>query len=313
MSGRGRLENEGSMALAVAFKAMGSLEEVQMPQNGINHAGITALAEAFAANKNLRHLNLQDNTFTKVGAASMAKALPHMQNLEVLNFGDCLLRNKGALIIAKALTEAHSKLRDVQLSFNEIKPSGASAIADALSNKENLTRLDLDGNEFGEGTIETIRSDLADKADILGSFSDDEGTGDEGEEEEDAEEEEEQEDDEEGEEVDDPTLQVQGLAITPRSQPQSVSAGDFLAFPSPTKLHRLGKDGGKSLVAHLGNNANNIDEALKTFMKVSSVVGVEDEKTRLQACPCADEILSAVLSSQDENIAMTFSNTLLFT
>ena len=52
---------------------MGSLEEVQMPQNGINHAGITALAEAFAANKNLRYLNLQDNTFTKVGAASMAK------------------------------------------------------------------------------------------------------------------------------------------------------------------------------------------------------------------------------------------------
>ena len=52
---------------------MGSLEEVQMPQNGINHPGITALAEAFAVNKNLRHLNLQDNTFTKVGAASMAK------------------------------------------------------------------------------------------------------------------------------------------------------------------------------------------------------------------------------------------------
>lgn len=52
---------------------MGSLEEVCMPQNGINHEGITALAGAFECNKNLRILNLNDNTFTVEGAKSMAK------------------------------------------------------------------------------------------------------------------------------------------------------------------------------------------------------------------------------------------------
>ena len=61
-------------------------------------------------------------------------------------------------------------LQDVQLSFNEIKPSGACAIADALANKENLVRLDLDGNEFGEDCIEQVRSELGDMAGILGSF-----------------------------------------------------------------------------------------------------------------------------------------------
>ena len=51
---------------------MKSLQEVHMPQNGINHPGITALAGAFAVNPNLRVLNLSDNTFTEIGSYTMA-------------------------------------------------------------------------------------------------------------------------------------------------------------------------------------------------------------------------------------------------
>lgn len=52
---------------------MGSMEEVHMPQNGINHAGVTALAEAMQHNPGLRILNLNDNTFTEKGAMAMAQ------------------------------------------------------------------------------------------------------------------------------------------------------------------------------------------------------------------------------------------------
>lgn len=52
---------------------IGSLEEVHMPQNGINHQGITALAGAMKHNADLRVLNLNDNTFTKKGALAMAE------------------------------------------------------------------------------------------------------------------------------------------------------------------------------------------------------------------------------------------------
>jgi len=52
---------------------MGSLEEVSMPQNGINPKGIAALADAFAQNPNLRYINMNDNTFTAAGARSMAE------------------------------------------------------------------------------------------------------------------------------------------------------------------------------------------------------------------------------------------------
>ncbi|MGH0180329.1 UNVERIFIED_CONTAM: hypothetical protein FKN15_004525 [Acipenser sinensis] len=51
---------------------MASLQEVHMPQNGINHAGVTALASAMKENSELRVLNLNDNTFTKRGAIAMA-------------------------------------------------------------------------------------------------------------------------------------------------------------------------------------------------------------------------------------------------
>lgn len=54
---------------------MGSLEEVHMPQNGINHPGVTALATAMQHNASLRILNLNDNTFTEKGAIAMAQVL----------------------------------------------------------------------------------------------------------------------------------------------------------------------------------------------------------------------------------------------
>lgn len=55
---------------------MGSLEEVHMPQNGINYAGVMALASAMRHNPELRVLNFNDNTFTKKGTLAMAQVRP---------------------------------------------------------------------------------------------------------------------------------------------------------------------------------------------------------------------------------------------
>jgi len=56
-----------------SLQLMGSLEEVHVPQNGINHCGVRALASAMRHNPRLRVLNLNDNTFTKRGALAMAQ------------------------------------------------------------------------------------------------------------------------------------------------------------------------------------------------------------------------------------------------
>lgn len=55
---------------------MGSLEEVHVPQNGINYAGVMALASAMRHNPELRVLNFNDNTFTKKGTLAMAQVRP---------------------------------------------------------------------------------------------------------------------------------------------------------------------------------------------------------------------------------------------
>lgn len=59
---------------------MGSLEEVHMPQNGINYAGVMALAAAMRHNPEIRVLNFNDNTFTKKGTLAMAQVRPRLSD-----------------------------------------------------------------------------------------------------------------------------------------------------------------------------------------------------------------------------------------
>uniref|UniRef100_A0A8C2KH95 Ran GTPase-activating protein 1 n=1 Tax=Cyprinus carpio TaxID=7962 RepID=A0A8C2KH95_CYPCA len=194
IAGRNRLENDGATALAKAFKLLGSLEEIHMPQNGINHPGITALATAIKHNPNLQVLNLNDNTFTKRGSIAMAECL------KVINFGDCLVRSEGAIAIAGALREGLPFLRELNLSFGEICEAAAVVVAKAVRGKADLEKLDLNGNCFGEEGCEALREvmESLNMEDLLGSLSDDEG-----EPEHDDEEEEEEEDDEEKEDEED--------------------------------------------------------------------------------------------------------------
>ncbi|XP_069087348.1 ran GTPase-activating protein 1 isoform X3 [Pleurodeles waltl] len=205
IAGRNRLENDGASALAEAFMTIGTLQEVHMPQNGINHNGITALAAAFSSNPLLRVINLNDNTFTDKGGIAMAEALRTLRQIEVINFGDCLVRSKGALAIAGALKDGLHKLKELNLSFCEIKQEAALAVAQALEDKSELEKLDLNGNALGSDGCERVMEMLENfnMADVLGSFSDDEGDDDDDEDDDDVEEEEEEDENEEDDDLDD--------------------------------------------------------------------------------------------------------------
>uniref|UniRef100_A0A4W3H5N4 Ran GTPase-activating protein 1 n=1 Tax=Callorhinchus milii TaxID=7868 RepID=A0A4W3H5N4_CALMI len=172
IAGRNRLENEGAIALADAFKSIGTLEEVHMPQNGINHEGITALAKAFTDNRRLRVINLNDNTFSEEGAIAMAETLRTLQNIEYINFGDCLVRSKGAQAIAEAVESGLCKLKELNLSFGEIKKDAAIAVAEAVKHKSLLEKIDLNGNCLGEEGRVHLRKifDGQNKSDALGTL-----------------------------------------------------------------------------------------------------------------------------------------------
>uniref|UniRef100_A0A665UE89 Ran GTPase-activating protein 1 n=1 Tax=Echeneis naucrates TaxID=173247 RepID=A0A665UE89_ECHNA len=172
ISGRNRLENEGASALAKAFQLMGSLEEVHMPQNGINHAGVIALASAMRQNPELRVLNFNDNTFTKKGTLAMAQALKHLRNIQVINFGDCLVRSEGAIALAAVLREGLPILKELNLSFGEITEAAALVVAQAAMDKPHMEIVDLNGNCLGEEGCEALREAMEnmDKGNLLASL-----------------------------------------------------------------------------------------------------------------------------------------------
>lgn len=310
IAGRNRLENPGAIALAEAFGRIGTLEEVQMPQNGIYHPGITALSQAFAKNPDMRHINLNDNTFTAVGAKAMAdNALPHLKNLEIMNFGDCLLRTEGGLAIASAIEgNDFQNLKQIILSFNEIQKEGAVKIAAVAQAISSLVKLDLNGNQIGDDACEEIKG-LFDNAELLGSFSDDEGSDVE----------EDNDDDNDGDDDDDEDesdeaecsvnesrttndrsdLSIQEVEVEAVSI-ENVTAADVLSCPTKAKLLALDGGGGDAdgttakdaILVHLGTSAFAAQTAIRAVIKLSTAVKSKSETHLLKIiCHCTDGVL----------------------
>ncbi|KAK7067623.1 Ran GTPase-activating protein 1, partial [Halocaridina rubra] len=324
ISGRNRLELEGAKVFAEFFRTIGTLEEVAMPQNGIFAEGIDALASALSVNPNLRILNLNDNTFTPKGARAMAEKLPSMQNLEVINFGDCLLKTNGAISIAKALESGHIKLRELYLDSNEIKIEGGLHIVKALANKEQMTTLMLDGNQFGDEGKDCLVSALEDIGclEILESLEDDENPDSDEEEEDDIDgDEEEDEDEVEGEEE---VQEVEGSGVSPLLRralsdikPEKCTAAEFCDQPTAGRLIGLGNSGPSLLVEEAKKISGESDEAFITacigiFMKTSSVAATDNEKVQQAVFDATEKLASsAFVAAQKENLSSVATNNFL--
>ncbi|XP_073692628.1 ran GTPase-activating protein 1a [Garra rufa] len=304
IAGRNRLENDGATALAQAFQLIGSLEEVHMPQNGINYQGVTALATAMQHNPQLRVLNLNDNTFTKRGAIAMAQALKHLRNVQVINFGDCLVRSEGASAIAETLKEGLPILKELNLSFGEITEEAALEVARSVQHKDQLKKLDLNGNSLGEEGCENLKEVMENMnmGDKLGSLSDDEGEPEEDEDEEedddddddddeDVEEEEEEVDEEEEEEGEgDEEKSELNQFSTPPSAPRTPDVSSFLSFPSPDKLLRLGSK--RSSLIQQQVDVLDVSKTVEAFLKISSVYKEDDAEVKSAVLESIDAVLS---------------------
>ncbi|XP_075949346.1 ran GTPase-activating protein 1b [Anarhichas minor] len=294
VAGRNRLENEGASALAKAFQLMGSLEEVHMPQNGINHAGVMALASAMRHNPELRVLNFNDNTFTKRGTLAMAQALRHLRNVQVINFGDCLVRSEGAIALAAVLTEGLPILKELNLSFGEITEAAALVVAQAVVDKPDMEKVDLNGNSLGEEGCEALREAMEnmDKGGMLASLSDDEGEPDEEEEDDDDDDASDcSEDDEEDSDI------VKENGITRRddspAKPQSpAEIMSFLSCPSAERLLQLGEMR-TSLQQQV--DASDTHKAAEVLLKIASLYSEEPE-TKTAVLETIDAVLRKLLS-----------------
>ncbi|XP_038152729.1 ran GTPase-activating protein 1b [Cyprinodon tularosa] len=293
IAGRNRLENDGATALAKAFQLMGSLEEIHMPQNGINYAGVTALASAIRHNPELQVLNFNDNTFTKRGTLAMAQALRHLRNVQVINFGDCLVRSEGAIALAAVLREGLPILKELNLSFGEITEGAALIVAQAVMDKPHMEKVNLNGNCLGEDGCEVLREimDNMDKGDMLASLSEDEGEPDD----------EEDEDSDEGDsDASDECYETnvcdeivkengtdEGSPEKPESQAEILA---FLSSPSAEDLCRMKMNLQQQV------NASEPNKAADIFLKLGSLYS-EDTETQFAVFEMIDEVLKKILSA----------------
>uniref|UniRef100_A0A3Q4GAJ6 Ran GTPase activating protein 1b n=1 Tax=Neolamprologus brichardi TaxID=32507 RepID=A0A3Q4GAJ6_NEOBR len=295
IAGRNRLENEGASALAKAFQLMGSLEEIHMPQNGINYSGVMALASAIRHNPELRVLNLNDNTFTKKGSLPMAQALRHLRNIQVINFGDCLVRSEGAVALAAVLREGLPILKELNLSFGEITEAAALVVAQAVADKADLEKLDLNGNCLGEEGCEALREAMENmnKGDVLESLSDDEG--DEDDEDDSGNDDDDDDDDdvsddcneenEEGSEIaKENGITTNGNSPVSPNSPAEITS--FLSCPSAERLLQLGE-----LRTHLQQEVTSAD----AILKIGSLYS-EDPETKTAVLDTIDAMLKKLLS-----------------
>uniref|UniRef100_A0A8C2EY79 Ran GTPase-activating protein 1 n=1 Tax=Cyprinus carpio TaxID=7962 RepID=A0A8C2EY79_CYPCA len=254
IAGRNRLENDGATALAQAFQLIGSLEEVHMPQNGINYQGVTALATAMQHNPQLRVLNLNDNTFTKRGAIAMAQALKHLRNVQLINFGDCLVRSEGASAISETLREGLPILKELNLSFGEITKDAALEVARSVQHKDQLEKLDLNGiiirlNRKNHHIIVRIYLQTS-KSLVL------------------------------------KPMVVKTENITPRTP----DASTFLSFPSPDKLLRLGAK--RSFLLQQQVDVLDASKTAEAFLKISSVCKEDDAEVKAAVLESIYAVLS---------------------
>ncbi|XP_055347330.1 ran GTPase-activating protein-like [Paramacrobiotus metropolitanus] len=147
---KNRLENGGALALGNVFATMGSLEEVEMYQCGIQSAGVAGLMRGLAQNKGLRFLDILDNTANGEAEVAIAEAVPNWPKLEDLRLNSCLISSKGMVKILAALQKNCSSLKTLDIGENNIDKKEHQEVLDLLSRMPALQELVLKGNDFFE-------------------------------------------------------------------------------------------------------------------------------------------------------------------
>jgi len=140
----------------------------------------------------LPQLNLADNqlcgldpwghgTYTSEGIEAIAGALKVNGSLTKILVGGNELRDVGTTILCDALRESTvSKVEELGLSYNEIGPDGAKAIAALCAVRASLTSLDLSSNSLRAEGAKALAPGLAANGSLTKTLVGRNGLGDEG-------------------------------------------------------------------------------------------------------------------------------------
>lgn len=137
-------------AIARALQSNVTLTDLNLFCNGAGLSGTIALARALTINKTLTHLNLSSNKIDASTAVALVETLAH-SSLKSLDISSNEIGPVGIAGIAKAL-ENNKALTYLDLSSTNAQSDGVKALAKTLTVNKTLTHLDLSFNQIADAS-----------------------------------------------------------------------------------------------------------------------------------------------------------------
>lgn len=126
----------------------------------------------------LELLDIRDNFLKAEAVEEMAKLIKASKNLVALNISDCNIEEDENDTIIEAIEQSENKIQKLGYNYAELNADQAKKLLKVLLNREvPLTRLDIKGNDFNNGTKKFYTENLREKgvSNVVSNFdSDDE-------------------------------------------------------------------------------------------------------------------------------------------
>lgn len=157
----------GAIALSRLVTNARALEDFRFSSTRVAAEGGIALAHALLSGSRLRKIDLRDNPFGEEVAIPLSRPLKHHMGLTEIFFSYIGLEDKGTKVLLEALKVGAPGLQVLDLAGNDITRKSANLLADCISTKTHLTKLNLSENELLDRGVVTVCNALLKDHDSL--------------------------------------------------------------------------------------------------------------------------------------------------
>ena len=150
----------GAIQIVKALENLKTLQSFAISNCKIRDNASRFIASAINCNLQLTELNISWNALTGTGAVNIIKSLTNIIHLQVLKAAGCGLTEREADEVADILAEKTS-LKELDLSWNELKTEGVNVVIKALSTTTSLKVLKISNCNITDKAANVIATNLA--------------------------------------------------------------------------------------------------------------------------------------------------------
>ncbi|KAL6006214.1 hypothetical protein ACLOJK_040260 [Asimina triloba] len=146
--------DEGAIAISDLVRRSPALEDFRCSSTRVGSDGGIALADALGSCSKLKKLDLRDNMFGVDVGIALSKAFSCFVGLTEAYLSYLNLEDEGTIAVVDALKESAPSLQVLEMAGNDITIRAAGPLAECITGKQFLTKLNLSENELkDEGSI----------------------------------------------------------------------------------------------------------------------------------------------------------------